>query len=127
MWYCLLFILKIGDGTASLGDPSWRANSKDALCPSLIEHNAKKIDKQVNELIEKMSLQASKTVSSSFSLGNTNTVFNSLWLSKYSMLNFLRNFGDNFQTRFLMSHDWYPIILTAQYEVEIRIQQWLII
>lgn len=81
----------VGGGTGTIGDPSGRKSERTLQTREKIEHNVKKISKQLKKL---------------FGDNNGFTMVNNYdWLSKLDLLSFLRDYGKNFNVNTMLAKD----------------------
>jgi len=83
-------ILLVGGGTGMIGDPSGKSEERVLLTPEQVQHNSKKIAAQAKILLG----------SDNFQMVN-----NADWLSKVSLLEFLRDIGKNFSVNAMIQRD----------------------
>jgi len=86
-------IMVIGGGTGMIGDPSGRSRERELLTLEQIEHNSRCIKAQLEKYV-------------SFSGKNAAVMVNNYdWLSKFSMLNWLRDVGKYFTINYMLAKD----------------------
>jgi len=83
-------IVLVGGGTGQIGDPSGRSEERNLLSTEQIEHNVSAVKKQVQQL-----LQTDDII----------FVNNNDWLSKLSLVDFLRNYAKHMNVNTMMSRE----------------------
>lgn len=81
----------IGGGTGTIGDPSGRATERTLQTMEAVQHN-----------VDSLSAQMTKLFGGD---ANVTMVNNYDWLSKLSLLDFLRDFGKNFNVNTMLAKD----------------------
>lgn len=75
----------LGGGTGRIGDPSGKSVERPLLSPDVIETNIRRIRKHFEQILD-------------FSVSNAPVILNNdEWLSKFGMIEFLRDVGKNFR------------------------------
>ncbi|MFO8069950.1 MAG: tyrosine--tRNA ligase [Alkalibacterium sp.] len=87
-------VILIGGGTGSIGDPSGRNSERVLQTMDKIEENAEKLSAQMRQLFQAGSDQS-----------GIKLVNNYDWLSKLSFLDFLRDFGKEFNINTMLAKD----------------------
>lgn len=87
-------VILIGDGTATIGDPSGKTEMRKMLSMQEIQNNAKTIAKQVERIVD-------------FSNGNAKMLFNSSWLLNLNYIEFLREIGKHFSVNRMLTFESY--------------------
>ena len=87
-------VILIGGGTGSIGDPSGRKSERLLQSMDQIEKNAEKLSGQMRQLFEAGSEQS-----------GIKLVNNYDWLSELSFLDFLRDFGKEFNINTMLAKD----------------------
>ena len=87
-------VILIGGGTGSIGDPSGRKSERLLQTMDQIEKNAEKLSGQMRQLFEAGSEQS-----------GIKLVNNYDWLSELSFLDFLRDFGKEFNINTMLAKD----------------------
>ena len=96
-------VVVIGGATGSIGDPSGRKSERTLQTMDVVEENARKLTQQMVKL---------------FNMGDGGDfeiVNNYDWLSQFSLLNFLRDYGKHFNINTMLSKD----IVASRLEVGI--------
>lgn len=88
-------VIIIGGATGSIGDPSGRTSERELQGMETIQENANKLAKQMDHLFLKGDVE-----SSGFRIVN-----NYDWLSKISLLEFLRDYGKHFNVNTMLAKD----------------------
>ncbi len=83
-------VIIIGGGTGAIGDPSGRKTERNLQTESQLEHNKKALTAQMVKL---------------FGRENFTIVDNYDWLSKFSMIDFLRDFGKLFNVNTMLNKE----------------------
>lgn len=91
----------IGGGTGTIGDPSGRKTERTLQTMEQVQHNVDALSKQMRKLFGKDA--------------NITFVNNYDWLSKISLLDFLRDYGKNFNINTMLAKD----IVSSRLEVGI--------
>ncbi|EOL41970.1 tyrosyl-tRNA synthetase 1 [Enterococcus phoeniculicola] len=91
----------IGGGTGTIGDPSGRTTERVLQTMETVQHNVDSLSNQMKKLFGKDA--------------NVTMVNNYEWLSKLSLLDFLRDFGKNFNVNTMLAKD----IVASRLEVGI--------
>ncbi|AGR41559.1 tyrosine--tRNA ligase [Spiroplasma taiwanense] len=78
----------LGGGTGMIGDPSFKSQERNLLSLNEVENNVKSIQKQL-----------------SFLIPDIKVVNNSDWLSKMSLIDFLRDIGKDFNLAYLLAKE----------------------
>jgi len=89
-------IALIGGATALVGDPSGRSSGRKQLSSLQVEENSKGIAEVIKRVVGRYS-------------NSVRIVNNADWMSKLSLLDFLRNTGNHFRVR--MCHDFWIAIV----------------
>lgn len=79
-------IALIGDSTAMIGDPSGKSKERNLITTDKIKFNSEKIDKQLKKLIP-----------------NIKIVSNSIWMEKFTFIDFIRDVGKNITVNYMKS------------------------
>ncbi|GEK91645.1 tyrosine--tRNA ligase [Alkalibacterium kapii] len=87
-------VILIGGGTGSIGDPSGRKSERQLQTMEQIEKNAEKLSNQMRQLFEAGSEHS-----------GIKLVNNYDWLSELSFLDFLRDFGKEFNINTMLAKD----------------------
>ncbi|MGX7108803.1 tyrosine--tRNA ligase [Facklamia miroungae] len=88
-------IVIIGGATGSIGDPSGRTSERSLQTMEVVQENAKKLTQQMQKLFFK-----GDATENSFKIMN-----NFDWLSKISLLEFLRDYGKHFNVNTMLAKD----------------------
>ena len=96
-------VVVIGGATGSIGDPSGRKSERTLQTMDVVEENARKLTQQMVKLFNKGDG------------GDFEIVNNYDWLSQFSLLNFLRDYGKHFNINTMLSKD----IVASRLEVGI--------
>jgi len=87
-------VLLIGGGTARIGDPSGKTHERPLLSEEAISHNVSCIKSLVNNLLD-FSSEKTKPI----------IVNNDEWLSKLSLVDFLRDVGKHFRLSTMLAKE----------------------
>ncbi|MGF3066893.1 tyrosine--tRNA ligase [Facklamia sp. P12945] len=88
-------IVLIGGATGSIGDPSGRTSERSLQTMEVVQKNAQKLTQQMEKLFLKGD-----------SADNTFKIMNNYdWLSKLSLLEFLRDYGKHFNVNTMLAKD----------------------
>ncbi len=96
-------VVVIGGATGSIGDPSGRKSERTLQTMDVVEENARKLTQQMVKLFNKGDG------------GDFEIVNNYDWLSQFSLLDFLRDYGKHFNVNTMLSKD----IVASRLEVGI--------
>ena len=96
-------VVVIGGATGSIGDPSGRKSERTLQTMDVVEENARKLTQQMAKLFNKGDG------------GDFEIVNNHDWLSQFSLLDFLRDYGKHFNINTMLSKD----IVASRLEVGI--------
>ena len=88
-------VVVIGGATGSIGDPSGRTSERQLQTMDVVEDNAKKLTRQMDKLFLK-----GDEANSGFRVVN-----NYDWLSQFSLLDFLRDYGKHFNVNTMLAKD----------------------
>lgn len=88
-------LVVIGGATGSIGDPSGRDSERTLQTMEVVNENARKLTEQMDRLFLKGDIQ-----NSGFRIVN-----NYEWLSKLSLLDFLRDYGKHFNVNTMLGKD----------------------
>ncbi len=89
-------IALIGAGTAMIGDPTGKTETRQMLTIDTIKANAKSFKKQISKFLD-------------FDNGKALMIDNSDWLAKLNYIDFLRDIGKHFSVNRMLSFEAYKI------------------
>lgn len=98
---------QVGDVTAAMGDPMFRANVRPDVENWDIHDNTQKIQNQIRQLLDLLGISAEKHGAGRYSPENTNIRLNSSWFSKMPAIEFISKYGKLFQAKSMMAHEGY--------------------
>jgi len=91
-------IAVVGGGTALVGDPSGKTESRKMLTPGDIEHNAQCIARQIASIVQ-FDAPGKSTPTGAVMLNNAD------WLTKLSWVELLRDYGTHFSVNRMLTMD----------------------